>query len=54
LTACALKAVPSWKVTPWRRWKVHTLPPCEVSHDVASAGEYGSALPGGFAQMSGS
>src|SRR5215471_8757076 len=37
-TAAALNGVPSWKRTPWRRWKVYVLPSGEISHEVASSG----------------
>src|SRR5579859_1138812 len=36
LTSLALSGVPSWKVTPGRRWNVHVVP--VRFHDVARAG----------------
>ena len=37
LTASALQGVPSWKVTPSRRWKVQVNPSADDSQDVAKA-----------------
>ncbi len=37
-TAAALKSVPSWNFTPWRRLNVHTLPSGVDDHFSASAG----------------
>src|SRR4030081_503404 len=37
-TAAALNWEPSWKVTPWRKWNVHTVPSGEVSHFSARSG----------------
>jgi len=36
-TSSAIRGVPSWKVTPRRRWKRHTVG-LRISHEVASAG----------------
>src|SRR5579859_5749446 len=38
LTALASSGVPSWNVTPWRRWNVQTLPSALVSQLSARAG----------------
>src|SRR5574337_1771841 len=37
-TASALNGVPSWNLTPWRRWKVSVRPSLAISHEVASSG----------------
>ena len=44
-TASALNGVPSWNLTPSRRWNVHVRPSLLVSHDVARDGTT-SEVPG--------
>ncbi len=54
LAAAALKASPSWKVTPSRSLKVQARPSSLTDQSVASAGVNCVSLPGGLYQSSGS
>jgi hypothetical protein len=53
-TAAEVIGVPSWKVTPLRRWKVQVSLSALASHDSARAGVYSVAEPGEFFHSSGS
>ena len=44
-TASALKSVPSWNLTPWRRWNVHAVPSSLASQLSARPGAT-SVVPG--------
>src|ERR671925_48590 len=38
MTSSAVKGVPSWNLTPWRRWKVYVRPSGDTSHFWARSG----------------
>src|SRR5262249_47895349 len=44
-TALASTGSPSWNLTPFRRWSVHTLPSDDTSHFSASAGSTSVVAP---------
>src|SRR5512143_90948 len=51
-TAAESMTVPSWNLTPSRRWKVHSVPSALGSQLVASSGVNFSAAPGGLMRNS--